>query len=307
MPEIERYIQLTAIIGVLATGFFLYDYYQFKLPMLTGTESYPNNQELTEMTPQEMTSRKLATSREPSRLNWDKRFSFVPNNVKNCVDLFGRKSKILSPTFAKSFEQYMKDFKNITSHVEGIKYMEGYTAQVPAAFKAYVEIASHPSVKTICETGFNAGHSSFSWLANNPKAHVYSFDLGFHVYSRPMADHIRTLYPDRFNVTWGDSMKTLPEFQRKYPNVTCDVMIIDGGHTTHICKSDFVNFRKMASADNVIIMDNYPQRGWGFMKSLGDCWEWAKRNAQVAEIFNCYVPGKGNGDFGFSVGRIIPD
>jgi hypothetical protein len=120
-----------------------------------------------------------------------------------------------------------------------------------------------------------------------------------------MAEHIKNLYPGRFHITWGDSVKTLPDFRRKYPNVTCDVIIIDGGHTTEICKSDFVNFRMMASVDNVIIMDNYPQKGWGFMTSLGDCWEWAKRNAQVAEIFNCYVAGEVNMDFGCSVGRMI--
>ncbi|KAK2147369.1 hypothetical protein LSH36_556g00051 [Paralvinella palmiformis] len=31
---------------------------------------------------------------------------------------------------------------------------EGYTGQITVPFKAYLELASHSSVKTICETGF---------------------------------------------------------------------------------------------------------------------------------------------------------
>ena len=128
-----------------------------------------------------------------------------------------------------------------------------------------------------------------------------------------MEEHLNKLYPGRLHVTWGDSRKTLPDFRREHPDVTCDVMIIDGGHTTEFCKSDFLNFKEMATdVDNVLILDNYPQKTAGainMIKELGDVWEWAKRNGEIMEIFNCEtdyttLTGKVIKDgFGFSVGR----
>jgi len=145
--------------------------------------------------------------------------------------------------------------KNITANVS---HIEGYTAKIKEAFRAYLELASHSSVKTICETGFNAGRSTFGWLTINPDAHVYAFDIGQHPYAKPLVDHLQNLYPERFHVTWADSTKTLPEFRRQHVHVSYDLIIIDGGHTTDICRSDLLNFKKMANKDSVIILDNYP-------------------------------------------------
>ncbi|KAK2145072.1 hypothetical protein LSH36_704g00025 [Paralvinella palmiformis] len=111
---------------------------------------------------------------------------------------------------------------------------------------------------TICETGFNAGRSTFGWLTINPDAHVYAFDIGQHPYAKPLADHLQDLYPERFHVTWADSTKTLPEFRRQHVHVSYDLIIIDGGHATDICRSDLLNFKKTANKDSVIILDNYP-------------------------------------------------
>ncbi|CAM9373070.1 unnamed protein product, partial [Choristocarpus tenellus] len=38
-------------------------------------------------------------------------------------------------------------------------------------------------VTTVCEVGFNAGHSALNWLLNSrPDTKVISFDLGEHPY-----------------------------------------------------------------------------------------------------------------------------
>ncbi|KAK2141046.1 hypothetical protein LSH36_1173g00002 [Paralvinella palmiformis] len=233
-------------------------------------------------------------------INWDKRFSFVPNNILTCSQLFNGNSELPS-SFSKDYQGYVSTFQNTTKKRDP---GEGYTAQITVAFKAYLELASHSSVKTICETGFNAGHSTFGWLTINPNAHVYSFDIGVHRYAKPMAEYIRKLHPGRFNITWGDSTKTIPIFHRQHPEVLCDLIIIDGGHTTGICKADLLNFKKMANNDSIVILDNYPQKSWKFNQILGDVWEWAKRNGEISEIFRCHVDAKPS-DFGFSVGKII--
>ena len=139
---------------------------------------------------------------------------------------------------------------------------------------------------------------------------MFSFDIGSHPYAMLIEKHLHKLYPGRLQVTWGDSKKTLPVFRRQHPDVTCDVIIIDGGHTTDVCKSDFLNFKEMATdVDNVVILDNYPQKSADSIKELGNVWEWAKRNGEIIEIFNCdtdYVTLSGHvikDGFGFSVGR----
>ena len=47
-----------------------------------------------------------------------------------------------------------------------------------ACHSRYFEVARGPSVKTLCETGFNAGHSAAIWMNANPEARMFSFDLG---------------------------------------------------------------------------------------------------------------------------------
>lgn len=54
---------------------------------------------------------------------------------------------------------------------------EGSTAQNPLQRRVYTALASLPCVKTICEVGFNHGHSAGLWLLANPTADVYFFDL----------------------------------------------------------------------------------------------------------------------------------
>ena len=238
------------------------------------------------------------SSKRTAAIDWDKRFWFVPNDVRNCSEM--RQRQLELPASVKlAYEEFDR---TVQRHAQN--ELEGYTSKIADAIRIYLELASHPSVKTICETGFNAGHSTFGWLTINPRAKVYSFDIGRHAYSKPMAQHIRRLYPGRFNITWGDSRKTLPEFRRQHVDVLCDLVIIDGGHTTDICKSDLLNFKKMANSDTVVILDNYPQKSAKFVKILGDVWEWAKRNGVISEIFRCHVDRKPH-DFGFSVGRYI--
>lgn len=44
----------------------------------------------------------------------------------------------------------------------------------------YANIASKLCIKTICEVGFNAGHSTLNWMVANPTARVIMFHLWEH-------------------------------------------------------------------------------------------------------------------------------
>ncbi len=226
--------------------------------------------------------------------DWINTFKFVPNGLESCPDLFkniGNKTTLFPVEFNEAYRNFLKKVP---------KVKEGYSASYIEEFLVMYLLAKAPSVRTVCETGFNAGHSAFTWLQSNSKARLYSFDIGTHAYARPMAEFLKQSFPERFNITWGDSTLTLPEFRKIHPEVTCDLISIDGGHTYKACKSDYENFKKMAHSESIVMLDNYPDKR--FLKPLGDVWERAKREGEISEIFQCnYWPDKPQG---FSVGRM---
>ena len=227
------------------------------------------------------------------RHNWTELFHFVPNAIQSCEDLWveTRNKKELFPP---EFQDAYKGFLSAVKHVSKVK--EGYSAKYIEEFITMYRLVKAPFVRTVCETGFNAGHSTFLWLQANSKTQVYSFDIGSHGYSRKMAEHIRAAFPGRFNITWGDSTITLPAYRKAHPEVTCDMIVIDGGHTRRVCGSDYENFRKMASSQSIVFLDNYPDKRF----NLGNVWERAKIEGEICEMFRCnYWPKKPHG---FSVG-----
>ena len=152
-------------------------------------------------------------------------------------------------------------------------------------------------VKTVCETGFNVGHSTLLWLLANPNVKVYSFDLNRNKCTAPMADYLMNRFPDRFNITYGDSTKTLPAFHRQNPDVKCDLIIVDGGHTARIASLDLENFYRMANRMNIVFYDKHPD-----LYRLGTSWEVLKWRGVLTEYFRCqYYTNK----HGFTFGQYI--
>jgi hypothetical protein len=137
--------------------------------------------------------------------------------------------------------------------VEGYSGGHGSNVQVDM----YADWAAHRSFRTICETGFNAGHSALRFLALST-AHVYEFDIGWHQYANVSAEFLQQNFPGRFTITWGDSTKSLPSFKQQHPDVTCDLLIVDGGHAYEVALSDLSNFMAMASERHLLAIDDTP-------------------------------------------------
>uniref|UniRef100_A0A7S0AWE8 Cephalosporin hydroxylase n=1 Tax=Pyrodinium bahamense TaxID=73915 RepID=A0A7S0AWE8_9DINO len=181
----------------------------------------------------------------------------------------------------------------------GMAVTEGNSGQQPAHKEQvrYNEWATNGHLSTLCETGFNAGHSALRFLALS-EAHVYEFDLGEHPYAMPAEGFLTDSFPGRLNVTWGDSTRTLPSFHEAHPLVKCSLMIVDGGHSYEVALSDLKSFAKMAADEHILAIDDTPcaksycegpTRAWAELTASG-CIEQLER-----------VPmGAGRG---FSVGR----
>lgn len=117
----------------------------------------------------------------------------------------------------------------------------------PAAVKYYSAVAKDPSIRTICEVGYNWGASSLVWLHSNPRARVFSFDLFDRAYTNATYAWLNQRYNGRLKMIAGDSSVTIPTFANKHNrHVSCDLVIVDGDHSYEGELANARNFRKVA-------------------------------------------------------------
>lgn len=141
------------------------------------------------------------------------------------------------------------------------KGSEGHSASWPSKPKiqqAMVRMLTGWLVRPvqICETGFNLDHSALSWLTASPMVKLVSFDLGEHFYSRWSSERMKKLYPDRFDIIFGDSVETLPAYFARNDSVVCDLAMVDGGHSHQVCTADLNNFFPKLPSGGIIMVDN---------------------------------------------------
>ena len=132
------------------------------------------------------------------------------------------------------------------------EFFEGHSGQSTVQTKFLQDKSKNSSVKNILEIGFNAGHSSRTFLESNKNVHVTSFDLGVYNY-KPHKSEIDNKYPDRHTLIIGNSLDTIPKFNndKKY-----DLIFFDGGHEYNVSYNDLKNCKRLAHSDTLVIMDD---------------------------------------------------
>ena len=108
----------------------------------------------------------------------------------------------------------------------------GSVAGSPAQTDFYWRIATNPTIQTVCEVGFNAGHSTAIWLTANPTLLVYSFDLFVNSprvgrYGLRSAAALQQLFQNRLTTIKGNSARTIPEWvasQALNSSLRCDLV-----------------------------------------------------------------------------------
>ena len=215
-------------------------------------------------------------------------FYFVPKGLTKCDSLFmttkGQAFKY--PDFYHSMkEEFLLHLKAVLANLK-LTVREGHTGNYPEQFRAYYALANSSHTQTICETGFNAGHSTFQWLTGSTTAKVYSFDLGNHGYARHMASYLQSKFPRRLQMIWGDSTKSIPDFIETNPDVKCDLIIVDGGHSYKIAYADLSNFRKLAkSGHSVVIIDDMSKSKGG---AVNRAWDQFSKDWHLKDSFRCH-------------------
>eukprot|EP00929_Paragymnodinium_shiwhaense_P108564 TRINITY_DN74884_c0_g1_i1.p1 TRINITY_DN74884_c0_g1~~TRINITY_DN74884_c0_g1_i1.p1 ORF type:complete len:298 (-),score=55.67 TRINITY_DN74884_c0_g1_i1:149-1042(-) len=171
-------------------------------------------------------------------------------------------------------------------------YTEGNIASSEKALSMYFNVARGPTVKNICEIGFNAGHSAAIYLNANPQANLYSFDIAQFKYTVGNLQLMKELFPERFDFIVGPSATAVPEFHQMKPDVKCDVISVDGDHSTEGTYADLVAMREMASCRNWVLMDD---AGW---KSTNAAWQKAKDEGILTQV-ECFVDMNPRPDYQF--------
>lgn len=110
---------------------------------------------------------------------------------------------------------------------------------------------------TICEIGFNAGHSILAMMLVNPTAHYVLFDLGTHKYSRPCFEYIKKRLPEvKMEIIWGDSRDTVPTYHSHNADAVFEVIHIDGSHKQEIYSLDWKNSLEMSKKGTFLVFDD---------------------------------------------------
>ena len=144
----------------------------------------------------------------------------------------------------------------------------GHIAQVPNEVQDFAAAAALPGINTICEVGFNAGHSAAVFLTANPHATFYAFDLMEYPYAERMVKYMKRIFGDRLHVVKGLSSDTLPWFRTQ--NITCDIFSIDGDHNYDGALRDFVQAVKIMSPGALLIADDVSPSAAGVLKAWED-------------------------------------
>ena len=153
-----------------------------------------------------------------------------------------------------------------------IFFSQGNIYDVEDEVLFYMKVARRPGIETICETGFNAGHSAITFLFANPRATYIGFDLGDMQWSSASVGYVKAVFGDRFIYHKGKSVNTLnPEHMG---GRRCDLLSVDANH--HESYTDFKLGKEVSRANAYILADDFSSdcplvpRDWG--RAVNEGW-----------------------------------
>ena len=166
------------------------------------------------------------------------------------------------------------------------------------------DLATDPRVETVCEIGFNAGHSAATVMLANPRVDVISFDIGRFAYTADAASINHDLFPGRQILVTGKSQQTVPAFFGQFPEKRCNVLFVDGSHEYEDTAADLRNFRALANESfHIVVIDDVEdmtaahQPAWKQRNGNGpaDAWDGLRNTGEIVEIgrvsgcgFDCF-------------------
>lgn len=118
--------------------------------------------------------------------------------------------------------------------------------------KNIVWLAKYLKEGTVLEVGLNAGFSALLFLLSNPTIKLTGYDLGEHGYVKRCVETLQQDFPDRLEVVFGDSRKTLPLL----PPNSYECIHVDGGHSEEVAKSDVKEANRLLKSNGFLLVDD---------------------------------------------------
>ena len=121
---------------------------------------------------------------------------------------------------------------------------------------------------TVCEIGFGSGMSSAILLTATAEPTSTHRGAGaYHLFDchgcagggsgkNIFLKYLKAVFTGRITLHDGDSMKTLPAFRKRHPDVKCDIFHIDGGHTIEPVTADLANAWALSHEQTLLLMDD---------------------------------------------------
>ena len=112
---------------------------------------------------------------------------------------------------------------------------------------------------TVCEVGFNVGHSAVVFLSALGTAGTY---IGFELSEQPVVSKAlallngSSLFPGQASLVFGDSLQQAPRYLAAHPGVKCDLLHVDGAHTIPYVAGDWRSFKERLAPDHVAFFDD---------------------------------------------------
>ena len=142
------------------------------------------------------------------------------------------------------------------SHETATIFQTGYLRELQV--RRMVQLARRPRTRHYCEVGMNGGHSLAAVLLSNANVTAHVFDLFKWRYSWPAATLLNASFCGRLNFYPGWSHHTLPQFtaQARSRGISCDLMLVDGGHTFRAARADIEELQAIANANTLVVTDD---------------------------------------------------
>ena len=104
----------------------------------------------------------------------------------------------------------------------------------------------------------SAGHSTAIWLTSNANVSTMTFDSLDLDYSSRCKDALELKFSGRINFFVGYSTKTVPTLASMANKTICDLLHVDGDHTTLGTYTDFYNFVQggLVECGTLFLMDD---------------------------------------------------
>lgn len=106
----------------------------------------------------------------------------------------------------------------------------------------------------IMEVGLGCGLNA-KVMRGLTQADIYIFDNLSYSEAKSQYEYLKNL--KGFNFIIGDTRETLPPFELK----GIDLIVIDGGHSYEVCKSDWENTKKLMTENTVVFFHDYHMTG----------------------------------------------